>query len=73
MERDDHPGLDNDEAMADGKPMTAEGTKGRAPATVGTPRPEDDPGLDNDEATDEGKMMTAEGSTEAHLHGDDAA
>jgi len=61
----DHPGLDNDEATEEGKPMTAEGTKGGAPDTVSVPRPEDHPALDNDEAMNEGKMMTAEGSTDA--------
>jgi hypothetical protein len=66
-----HPGLDNDEAMDEGKIMTAEGTKGRAPDTVSAPRPEDHPGLDNDEATDEGKMMTAEGSTDPQSEQDE--
>ena len=31
---DDHPGLHNDEAMDEGKMMTAEGSTGDAPATV---------------------------------------
>ena len=59
---DDHPGLHNDEAMDEGKMMTAEGSTGDAPATVDPPTLEDHPGLDNDETTEEGEMMTAEGS-----------
>jgi len=58
----DHPGLDNDEATAEGKMMTAEGSIGGSPDAESTPTLEDHPGLDNDEATAEGKMMTAEGS-----------
>ncbi len=60
---DDHPGLDNDEATAEGKMMTAAGSTGssREPLDV-PPTLEDHPGLDNDETTPEGKMLTAEGS-----------
>jgi hypothetical protein len=57
-----HAGLDNDEATAAGKMMTAEGSTGGTSDAKDAPTLEDHPGLDDDEATDEGKMMTAEGS-----------
>ena len=59
---DDHPGLDNDEATAEGKMMTGEGSIATPEETEPHPTLDDHPGLDNDEATDEGKLMTAEGS-----------
>jgi len=58
----EHSGLDNDEATAKGKLMTASGSKASHPAEHGAPTLDDHPGLDDDEATSEGKMMTALGS-----------
>ena len=70
---DDHPGLHNDEAMDEGKMLTAEGSTGDTPATVDSPAIDDHPGLQNDETTEEGKPMTAEGSIgETHRKDDDA-
>ena len=71
--REDHPGLDNDEATDDGKMMTAEGSVGGTDDAEQAPTLEDHPGLDADEATDEGKMMTAEGSRGSTQRKDDPA
>ena len=70
---DDHPGLHNDEALDEGKKMTAEGSTGDIPAAVDSPAIDDHPGLHNDETTKEGEPMTAEGSVgETHRKDDDA-
>ena len=70
--REDHPGLDADEATERGKMMTGLGSDGSGrvgeTGASATDEPEgstlnDHPGLDSDEATAEGTMMTASGST----------
>jgi len=72
---EDHPGLDADEPMEQGRMMTGQGSVGsgrvgereRGASTTdepgGPPTLENHPGLDADETTAEGEMMTASGST----------
>ena len=66
---DDHPGLDNDEATAAGRLMTASGSTGLRGRDTDDPEDrdrrrtlDDYPGLDNDEATAAGRIMTTSGS-----------
>lgn len=64
---DDNPGLEHDEALEEGRPMTGVGSVGavrRADAAGADERVtrDDDPGLEHDAATRAGRMMTGEGS-----------